>query len=361
MPTDYFQMRLAKLRSRLRKKRLDALLITGATNVRYISGFTGDDSWFVSGREEAALLTDSRYTEQAQSECAHCEVIERKGSMRDTCLKYLKARTIRTVGFEADSISYGEWQRLQGGPAEWRPTSGLVEDLRLIKDAGEIKNIRQAAAIAEECFESIREWIRPGVTEGLVANEIENMLRRLGASASSFETIVLFGQRSSLPHGRPGRRVLRPGEPVLIDWGARLGLYNSDLTRMLLPSTISTKLERIYKAVLEAQQAAIDAARPGMAAGDLDAVARNRLKRARLGRRFGHGLGHGVGMEVHEAPTIRQASGAELRPGMVFTIEPGAYMPGWGGVRIEDMIQLTRKGRRVLTSLPKKLEDVCVL
>ena len=335
--------------------------MTNATNVCYMSGFTGADSWLVVGREGAALLTDSRYTEQAGSECRHCDVITRKGALRDACIKHLKSRGLRKVGFEADSIAYGQWRKLEDEAVEWRATSGVIEQMRLIKDAGETKSIRRAAATAEKCFGSIRKWISPGMTESQVANKIETELRRLGADGSSFETIVLFGERSSLPHGRPGEKTLRPGEPVLIDWGARLDLYNSDLTRMLLPSTIGTKLKRIYRAVLEAQQAAIDAARPGMTGRELDAVARDHLAGARLAGRFGHGLGHGVGMEVHEAPVVGRTNDARLRPGMVFTIEPGVYIPGWGGIRIEDMVQLTRTGRRVLTALPKTLEEVCVL
>jgi len=361
MQTDYLQRRLTKLRDRLRKSKLDALLVTDAANVRYMSGFTGDDSWLVVAADRAALLTDSRYTEQAEGECRHCEVVGRRASLRDACTGYLKAHKLQTAGFEADSLAYGEWLGLKDGPVRWQPTTAMVEKLRLIKDASEIKKIRQAAVVAEKCFERISGWIKPGMTEAQVAGEIEYILRRLGADGSSFETIVLFGERTSLPHGRPGERALQPGEAVLIDWGARLCLYNSDLTRMLLPSTISAKLERIYRAVLEAQQAAIDAARPGMTAHELDAVARDRLKKARLATRFGHGLGHGLGMEIHEGPTVKRGGDTRLRPGMVFTIEPGAYMPGWGGVRIEDMVQLTRTGRRVLTSLPKDLEDVCVL
>jgi len=326
-----------------------------------MSGFTGADSWLVVARDGAALLTDSRYTQQAGFECRHCGVTTRKGTLRDACIKHLKSHGLRIVGFEADSIAYAQWRKLENDAIEWRPTSGMIENMRLIKDAGEIKSIRRAATVAEKCFQSIREWISPGMTERQVANKIEFELRRLGAQSSSFETIVLFGERSSLPHGRPGQRSLGPGEPVLIDWGARLDLYNSDLTRMLLPSTIGSKLKRIYRAVLVAQQAAIDAARPGMTGRELDAVARNHLTRARLGNRFGHGLGHGVGMEIHEAPVVGHTNDARLRPGMVFTIEPGVYIPGWGGIRIEDMVQLTRTGRRILTALPKKLEEVCVL
>jgi len=252
---DYIERRLKKVRTRLRKQHLDAFLISDILNVRYLSGFTGDDSWLLVAEDHAALLTDSRYTEQAQAECRHCRVVQRSRSLHETCLEFLKRCHLEQVGFEADSLTYAAWQDLQDEAVRWQPTRGIVEDLRRKKDRQEMKKIRQAVAAAEECFRAVAPGVRPGVTEAEVANEIEVTLRRLGAEGSSFETIVLFGERTSLPHGRPGNRVLKPGEPVLIDWGARVGQYVSDLTRMLLPSTMSTKLKRVYRAVLAAQQA----------------------------------------------------------------------------------------------------------
>ena len=361
MAADYLQRRLDAVRRRLVRLKVDVLLVTNAVNVRYASGFTGDDSWLVVGRERAALITDSRYTEQAAAECPLCDIVERKGTLHEACLRHLASSRARAAGFE-ESIPYAEWRRLaDAGGVEWRPAAGIIEKLRLVKDAGEIAAIRRAIDIAEDAFRAVVPFVRPGVTEAGVANEIERLLRSLDAAGSSFETIVLFGERASLPHGRPGGRVLRPGEAVLIDWGARLGLYNSDLTRMLLPGTMSRKLERIYGAVLDAQQAALDAARPGMSSNELDAAARGRLGAARLAGRFGHGLGHGVGMEIHEGPAVSRLSRQRLAAGMVVTIEPGVYIPGWGGVRIEDMVLLTRTGRRVLTALPRNMEEVCVL
>jgi len=345
----------------LAKEKLDALLVTNPVNVQYLSGFSGCDSWFLAGLTHAVLLTDSRYTEQAEAECLNCRVFQRNGSLYDACSKFLKSWGVKSAGFEADSLTYAQCQKLTEFPSAWRPLQGSVERLRMIKDPLEIEGIRRAISIAEEAFVNVSAGIRPGMTEIEVAGDLDAEMRRLGACGSAFETIVLFGERTSLPHGRPSLRKLHQGDPVLIDWGARAGLYNSDLTRMLLPSTIKGKLERIYLTVLEAHLAAVDAARPGMAAKQLDAVARDHIKSRRMGKRFGHGLGHGVGMEVHEAPHIAASAQTELKAGMVFTIEPGIYLPGWGGVRIENMIRLTRNSRQLLTHLPVSLEKACIL
>ena len=358
---DYLERRLKKVRTELSRQRLDAVLLTDVRNVRYLSNFSGDDSWLVVTSRDAALLTDSRYIEQARAECRHCEIVERAGSLSQACRKQLNSRRLHRAGFEADSLTWSTWQALHDDSIEWQPTSGLVEKLRRVKDPNEIRNIKRAVAVAEECFRRATAGIRPGVTEVDVANEIEITLRRLGGDCSSFDTIVLFGERCSLPHGRPGRRVLKPGEPVLIDWGVRVGEYVSDLTRTLLPSTMNSRLEAVYQAVLAAQQAAIRAARGGVAARSVDMAARRSLKRRGLDVHFRHGLGHGVGMCVHEGPVLSRHSSEKLRTGMVVTIEPGVYIPGWGGVRIEDMVQITGGGCKVLTSLPKQLKDVCVL
>ena len=246
---------------------------------------------------------------------------------------------------------YEQWGCLRCEGVEWVATSGLVEGLRLIKDGGEVAAIERAIWVAEEAFRRVRPLVRPGVSELWVANELECVMRGLGAAGGAFETIVLFGERGSLPHGGPSERVLGVGEPVLVDWGARVGLYNSDLTRVLVPSKMSGRFERVYEVVRGAQAAALGAVRSGMGVAELDGVARGRIARAGLGRWFRHGLGHGVGMEIHEGPTLSAVGKGVLRPGMVFTVEPGVYVPGWGGVRIEDMVLLTRRGPRVLTGL----------
>ena len=362
MPKDYILSRIGKIQKLVKCNKLDALLVTNPTNVSYLSGFTGNDSWLLVGRNDPPLLiTDSRYMEQAHAQCPHCNPADRKGPIHHACLKLLHAAGSSVVGFESDSLTYEQWAALRQPDLDWQPTSGLVAGMRIIKDPGEVDAIRRAITIAQEAFIRVRDWVRPGMTEAQVASEIDAVMRQLGASGSAFPTIVLFGERCSMPHGQPGLRMLKAGEPVLIDWGARVGLYNCDLTRMLLPSKISTKLERVYRTVLAAQQAAMHAGRPGMAARELDAAARDYITKARMGHRFGHGLGHGVGIDIHEAPSINPKSTLSIQPGMVFTIEPGIYIPGWGGVRIEDMVIITRDGHTALTSLAKDMEEVRVL
>ena len=360
-PDRRISRRQKALRAKMSRRGFDAFLITNPHNVRYFCGFTGDDSWVVLTAGRCALLTDSRYTEQARSECCHCDVLERKGSLHALCRQFLSENEARIVGFESDAVTYRLWSLLQGDGLEWQPSTGLVESQRMTKDPEEVRRIGRAISVAQAAFLQVRELIKPGVTEVWLANKLDAIQRQLGASGSSFEPIVLFGERASLPHGRPSERVLKEGEQVLIDWGARVGLYDSDLTRVLLPSKISGKLRRIYQIVLDAQRAAIDAAKPGMSGRQLDAVARKVIEKAHYGKAFGHGLGHGVGLEIHEGPVLSRFSTDELKPGMVVTIEPGIYIPGWGGVRIEDMILITRTGRRVLTSLPKSMDEVCVI
>ncbi|HUS57436.1 MAG TPA: Xaa-Pro peptidase family protein [Planctomycetota bacterium] len=358
---DYIQRRQSAVRREIAKRGLDALLITNPHNVGYLCGFTGGDSWAIVTADYAALLTDSRYTEQAQNECRHCQVLERTGYLHDLCKEGFRRLKARNAGFESHHVTFRQWSCLQDSQIEWQPTFGIVESQRIVKDAGEIESILRAVNVAQAAFNQVQGLIKPGVTELEIAHAIDGIQRQLGASGSSFEPIVSFGERGSLPHGQPGARVLQPAEPVLIDWGARVGLYNSDLTRVLLPSKINSKLKRIYQTVLHAQRAAIDAAKPGMTGQQLDAIARKVIEKARFGRYFGHGLGHGVGLEVHEAPALSRFSNDQLSAGAVVTIEPGIYLAGWGGVRIEDMILLTRTGRKVLTSLPKNMDEVCVL
>jgi len=355
---DRHRKRRERVQAAVRRLKLDALLISDTSNVRYVSGFTGDSSWLLVGAAGVpVLITDGRFVDQARAECAGCRIYERKLSLVDTCRELVSISRWRRVGVESDAVSYGAWKGLQGGDATWEGTAGVVEGLRAVKDREEVDAIRAAIAVAERAFLMVRGIVRPGMREIDVSNELECVMRHLGAAGESFGTIVLFGERSLLPHGQPGQRVLQPGELVLIDWGARLGLYNSDLTRMLLPGTIGRKLERVYRVVLEAQQAAIGAARPGMLCEELDEVARRLIRKAGLGKFFRHGVGHGVGMDIHECPRVTAGSKTALRQGMVITVEPGVYVPGWGGIRIEDMVLITRSGGEVLTSLAKGMEE----
>jgi Xaa-Pro aminopeptidase len=240
-------------------------------------------------------------------------------------------------------------------------TDGLVEQLREIKDRTEIDQIREAVTIAERAFAVIRASLRPDRTEKEVADELEHQIRLFGGTCSSFPSIIGVGPRAALPHGRPTRETrIGDADFVLIDWGARGKLYNSDLTRVLTTGKLSPKLQRVYGVVLSAQQAAIDSIRPGVRMKDVDAAARNIISQAGFGERFGHSLGHGIGLCVHEAPRLAPDQDSPLKAGMVVTVEPGIYLPGWGGVRIEDDILVTKDGHEVLTSAAKQIEECIV-
>jgi Xaa-Pro aminopeptidase len=238
-------------------------------------------------------------------------------------------------------------------------TENLVERLRTVKDKDEIEATRLAGQQARRAFDVVRAGLTPTMTELDVAAELEYQARRFGAKSLSFPPIVAVGPRGALPHATPTRRQLSESDFTLVDWGANSGLYLSDLTRMVVTGRISPKFRKLYGVVLQAQLAAIDAIRPGKTGEQIDSVARKIIQRAGLGKAFGHGLGHGTGLEIHEAPRMAIGQKTKLRPGMIVTVEPGVYLPGWGGVRIEDDVLVTRTGHEVLTDVPKQLED-CV-
>jgi Xaa-Pro aminopeptidase len=348
----------------LRKTGAEALLVTRFTNVSYLTGFTGDDSYLLVGRETDVLVSDPRYTTQLSEQCPDLDVhIRRPGTtMLKAIAKVVKQAGPARLGIEADSMTVALRDQIAEAlpRLEIVPTRGLVERFRQIKDRHEIALIRQAARYAEKAFGAVRATLRPEKTEKQVADELEYQLRLFGAQRSGFETIVAVGPRAALPHATPTDRAIGSGNFVLVDWGADGAQYKSDLTRVLVTGRISPKLERVYRVVLNAQQKAIDAIRPGAVAHEVDGVARGIIAKAGFGRYFGHGLGHGLGLEVHEAPRLAKNSRVVLKPGMVVTVEPGIYLPGWGGVRIEDDVLVTRAGREVLTHLPKQFDEVVV-
>jgi Xaa-Pro aminopeptidase len=240
------------------------------------------------------------------------------------------------------------------------PTSGWVEELRIIKDKEEIDRTRRACEQARRAFEVVRAKLTPEMTELQIAAELEYQARQFGAKGLSFEPIVAVGPRAALPHARPTSRRIGESDFTLIDWGANEGLYMSDLTRMVPTAKISPKLRKLYGVVLKSQLAGIEAIRPGVTCEEVDRAARSVIEKAGYGKQFGHGLGHGVGVEIHEAPRLAQGQTRELKPGMIITVEPGIYFPGWGGIRIEDDILVTRTGHEVLTSVPKDLDECLV-
>ena len=362
--------RLQRLRAILRAKSLDAALITHVMNVRYLSGFTGDDSVLLIGPKCSQLITDFRYTEQAGAELrgTRIEIIQRKKSLLDTVALAARRLCAKSLAFESDDLSFQTHAdlvaRLRDAGVKdasfLKPAPRLVSALRERKDAGEIAAIRKALAIAQEAFRAVLPALRPGLSERDVAVELEYQMKRRGAMAASFPIIVAGGPRGSLPHARPTDRKLRAGEPIVIDWGALVDFYCSDLTRTVFLSTIPKLWKARYELVLKAQARGIAAVAAGAKGRLVDRAARAFLAKHRLGKRFGHGLGHGVGMAIHEAPSLGAQSAAKLQPGMVVTVEPGIYLPGQGGIRIEDMVLVRREGAEVLSSLEKGV-DAAVL
>ncbi len=365
MGKDRFAERRDKLSKALRAHGADALLVTKSTNVRYLTGFTGEDSYLLAGPGLSVLLSDGRFATQIAEECPNLDV--RIRSLRETLLeataKTVRRAGIRHLGFESDAMSYASWEKLVEllKAAESVPLSGVVEELRMVKDAEEVDQIREAARQAERGFEVLRASLTPEMTELDAAQELEYAMRQFGARRPSFETIVAVGDRSALPHARPTSRCLREADFLLVDWGAcNFQGYASDLTRMLVTGKISPKLQKVYRVVLTAQLRGIEAIRPGVKAGEVDAASRRVIAKAGWERNFRHSLGHGIGLDIHEGPRLAKTSEVMLRPGMVVTVEPGVYFPGWGGVRIEDDVLVTKKGCEVLTSTPKELEQMIV-
>jgi len=365
MGSDRYSSRRQKLVSRLKGASAPALLISNETNVTWLTGFTGDSSYLLLGPDICLIISDGRYTTQLRQECPGLKAYIRppaEAIIAATC-KVVKQAKLQKLGVEADTLSLAQAEKLRSEvkSLELVPTSGLVEELRQIKDSEEIAEIREAIRLAEKGFDVLRAELRGEQTEAEVAHNLEHTLRKFGATGCSFPPIIAVGPRAALPHARPTDVRISEDDFVLVDWGAstRSG-YKSDLTRILATAKISPKLERVYGVVLKAQLAAIRAIRPGARGCDIDAVARRVIDDAGFGKHFTHSLGHGIGLNIHEGPRLSAASDAPLKAGMVVTVEPGIYIEGWGGVRIEDDVLVTRSGCEVLTSVPKDLANILV-
>ncbi len=357
--------RRESLRRLLVKNELAALLVTDERNVTYLTGFTGDSSYLLVARDRELLLSDQRYTQQLDEECPGLDLAIRGpgGKVTDFAAEVVAKLALPSLAIEADTVTARFHEKLRESlqGTTLANTSGLVESLREIKDAEEIEEIREAIQIAEQAFLHIRGKLRHGRTEKEVADELEYQIRLSGGTCGAFPAIVGVGPRAALPHGRPIRESkIGDADFVLIDWGARGRLYHSDLTRVLVTGKLSPQLEQVYGVVLKAQQAAIAQIRPGAVMKEVDAVARSVIEDAGFGEAFGHSLGHGIGLAVHELPRLAPDQDRKLAAGMVVTVEPGIYLPGWGGVRIEDDVLVTPDGCEVLTSVPKQLDE-CVL
>ncbi|MBN2097122.1 MAG: aminopeptidase P family protein [Candidatus Omnitrophica bacterium] len=341
-----------KLRQKLLTARLDSLLVTKRANVAYLSEFTGEAQLLITQRKKI-LIVDFRFQEQAQREVKTIVLWPRQSfqPLNESIAQLAKKLKIKRLGFEANSLSYGSYARLnkQLGLAQLLPVYDLIEPLRAIKTIREIQYLRTAAQMAVKTFMRAQQLIRPGKKERSIAAELEYFMCAQGAESPAFDIIVASGIRSALPHAPHSSKIIRKNEAVLVDLGCRILGYNSDLTRMLFLGKIKDKLKRAYQVVLSAQQQAIKAVRPGQEIGRIDQIARQYITQAGLGAFFGHALGHGIGREVHEYPAVTPRSRALLKPGMVLTIEPGVYLPGVGGARVEDMVLVTRHGCEILT------------
>ncbi|HEX6503805.1 MAG TPA: Xaa-Pro peptidase family protein [Terriglobales bacterium] len=355
--------RLQRLRSSLPQHRLDFLLVNHLPNIRYLTGFTGSAGVLAISRQESVFVTDGRYSEQAREQVREGKVLIAPKAPLVAAAEWFKARVRgkATVGIEGAHLSVADRDRVAAQlPKKFRIRSApaLVEEQRMIKDSAEIALIRKAVRSGSDLFEDILKAVRPGVQETAVAAQVEYAARKRGCEGMSFETIIASGPRSALPHGRASdQRIPRRGF-VVCDFGVILAGYCSDMTRTLYVGRADKQARSFYQAVRDAQLSGIEAVRPGVPVSEVDAAARRVLKKAGLGRYFTHSAGHGVGLEIHEAPRVASGQSEILRPGMVITIEPGAYVPRKWGVRVEDMVVVTERGCEVLTPTTKEL--ICI-
>jgi Xaa-Pro aminopeptidase len=348
--------KIKKLRSAFEKLGIDGILITNSYNRRYMTNFTGSAGVVLIGTENAQFITDFRYIEQAAKQCEGYEIVQHKGSLPDEVAEQVKKLGIKRLGFEQDHLSYSSFKAYEKAVgAELVPVSGVIEKLRLIKTESEIKILKEAADIADAAFKHILEFIRPGVTELEVSNELEFFMRKAGATSSSFDIIVASGYRSALPHGVASEKIIESGDFVTLDFGAYYKGYVSDITRTVSVGKPDEKLKEIYDIVLEAQLRGMAGIKPGMTGKEADALTRNFIAEKGYGEYFGHSTGHGIGLEVHEGPALSIKSDIVLEPGMVVTVEPGIYIPGLGGVRIEDDTLITKDHNETLTHSTKEL------
>ncbi|MEK4521768.1 aminopeptidase P family protein [Psychrobacillus sp. FSL W7-1457] len=349
-------MKLEKLRLALEERGVDALLITNDYSRRYITGFTGTAGVAIVSKNDAVFITDFRYTEQAASQIKDFRIVQHTKTLIEEISHQVNEMGIKSLGFEKDDVTYGVYELYkQAVSADLVPLSGVVEKIRLIKTDEEISIIKAACRIADEAYEHIVTYIKPGMTELQVSNELEFFMRKRGATSSSFDTIVASGTRSALPHGVATDKVIEVGDFVTLDFGALYNGYISDTTRTVAVGEPSEKLKEIYQVVLDAQLLALEKVQPGMTGKEADAIARDYIASKGYGEAFGHSLGHGIGLEVHEGPGLSFRSDIVLEPGMVITIEPGIYLPNIGGVRIEDDALVTENGLEKLTHSTKEL------
>lgn len=348
--------KLTELRSALEANDLDAILITSSINRRYMTGFTGTAGVAIISRNDARFITDFRYTDQATEQAKHFQVVQHKQLIELEISDQLKEMKVNRLGFEKDHVTFNKYEKYKDVfEAELIPVSGLVEALRLIKTNSELATMKKAAKIADDAFEHILGYIKPGVKEIDVSNELEFFMRKQGATSSSFDIIVASGNRSALPHGVASEKLIQTGELVTLDYGALYQGYCSDITRTVAVGEINKDLQNIYDVVLEAQLRGVNGIKPGITGKEADAITRDYITEKGYGEYFGHSTGHGLGLEVHEDPGLSFRTEKKLVPGMVVTVEPGIYVPQVGGCRIEDDLVITESGNERLTFAKKDL------
>ncbi len=360
MADNEFERRRQTVAAQLAERKLDGFLVSFSPNLRYLTGFTGSNGNLLLLPGEAILFTDPRYQIQAAQEVT-CRVHISKGPLAPDVIAAIARRRLRRIGYEPARMTCDTLDSLQGRlpmKSTLVPVIGWVEGLRMVKSADEIALIRRSVETNSRAFEAAVTKVRPGMKEQDLAAELEYRMRRLGAEKPSFETIVAGGARSALPHAQPTGARLAEGQLVVVDMGALQDGYCSDMTRMLFLGTPTAKVKRAYRAVLEAQLAGVDAVRPGVSTARVDAAARNVLKAYGLAEAFVHSTGHGLGLEIHEPPRIGKKDKTKLTPGMAITIEPGVYIEGFGGIRIEDTVVVTQTGCEILTPTPKSLRII---
>jgi Xaa-Pro aminopeptidase len=354
------QLRRAALTPAIEEQAIDAILITQPSNVRYLTGFTGSNGQTIVSPSASVFLTDGRYTEQSRHEVPDMERVTYLEEFFEPVAEACRALGISRLGFEAHHVTVKVWEQLQQKVTgvDFVVVGEPVEHLRWVKDQEERELLREAQACTDHAFEDILERLATGMTERQVALELEHALRRAGADGLSFESIVAFGEQAAEPHHHPTHRILEEGDVIKMDFAGLYGGYHADMTRTIAFGAPPAELRKIHDVVREAQQSAIDVVRAGVTSGDVDATARRVVDRAGYGDYFTHGLGHGVGLDIHEGPYFRRDGDEVIPAGAVMTVEPGVYVPGLGGVRIEDMVEVSEDGCRVVGTAIRDLVEL---
>jgi Xaa-Pro aminopeptidase len=349
--------RLETIRSKIKENEIDGILITKRENYTYLSGFTGSSAYLVITSDSADLITDFRYIEQATKQAPLFNIIKYKGNVAIEINNALKRNNVEKLGFESIDLTYDKYEDYSSKfeVKELIPLKNIIESIRMIKDSEELQFIKKAVEIADGAFLNVLPLIKPGILETEVSAEIEYFMKKQGAQGSSFQTIVASGARSAMPHGVASNKEIKNGDVIIMDYGAIYQGYCSDITRTIFLGKPDEKMTKIYDIVLRAQKEALNGSHKGLKGREIDSIAREIINNSGYEKNFGHGLGHGVGLEIHEEPRFAPSDDNTMENGMVVTVEPGIYVEGYGGVRIEDMIVIKDDQPEILTRATKEL------